>query len=88
MKTIEKIFNVQTGEETIIERDMTVEEISFRETETTRIITEEEAQVAEEAAKQQAFNDAVAAAVAAALAAQQTPATTAEPVVEEVTVEE
>jgi hypothetical protein len=38
---------------------------------------------AEEAAKQQAFNDAVAAAVAAALAAQQTPATTAEPVVEE-----
>jgi hypothetical protein len=43
---------------------------------------------AEEAAKQQAFNDAVAAAVAAALAAQQTPASTAEPVVEEVTVEE
>ena len=36
-----------------------------------------------EAAKQQAFNDAVSAAVAAALAAQQTPASTAEPTVEE-----
>ena len=43
----------------------------------------EAAKAAEEAAKQQAFNDAVAAAVAAALAAQQTPATTAEPIVEE-----
>ena len=43
----------------------------------------ETAKAAEEAAKQQAFNDAVAAAVAAALAAQQTPATTAEPTVEE-----
>ena len=49
----------------------------------TKIAEAEAAKAAEEAAKQQAFNDAVAAAVAVALAAQQTPATTAEPVVEE-----
>ena len=70
MKTIEKIFDIQTGEETIIERDMTAEEIAFKESETARVAAEAEALAAEEAAKQQAFNDAVAQAVAAALAAQ------------------
>jgi hypothetical protein len=28
MKTIEKIFNIQTGEETILERNMTAQEIA------------------------------------------------------------
>lgn len=87
MKYIEKIFDIQTGKETIIERDMTAEEIAFQEIEIAKIAAEAEALAAEEAAKQQAFNDAVAQAVAAILAAQ-TPATTAEPAVEEPTVTE
>ena len=59
--------------------DMRLEQIALEE----QLAAETIAKAAEEAAKQQAFNDAVAAAVAAALAAQQTPATTAEPTVEE-----
>ena len=70
MKYIEKIFDIQTGKETIIERDMTAEEIAFQEIEIAKIAAEAEALAAEEAAKQQAFNDAVAQAVAAILAAQ------------------
>ena len=68
--------------------DMRLEQIALEEQLAAEAIAKAEAKAAEEAAKQQAFNDAVAAAVAAALAAQQTPASTAEPVVEEVTVEE
>jgi protein-disulfide isomerase len=75
---------IQIGTEV---REMTDEEFVEYELRQSAIMQEQEqaeAQAAaEEAAKQQAFNDAVAAAVAAALAAQQTPASTAEPIVEE-----
>ena len=85
-----RIHNTETNE--IIDREMTAAEFKIYQAdqvaEAARKIAEAEALAAEEAAKQQAFNDAVAAAVAEILAAQQTPATTAEPVVEEVTVEE
>ena len=79
---------IQIGTEV---REMTDEEIESIEieriAEASRVAVEAEALAAEEAAKQQAFNDAVAQAVAAILAAQ-TPATTAEPAVEEPTVTE
>jgi membrane protein involved in colicin uptake len=86
------IVNCETGK--VVERELNAEElaqfeidqaveIAHQAANEARKAAEAEAKAAEEAAKQQAFNDAVAAAVAEILAAQQTPATTAEPVVEE-----
>jgi membrane protein involved in colicin uptake len=76
-----------TSTNTVIDREMTDEEFAQYEADQAaaeaRKVAEAEAKAAEEAAKQQAFNDAVASAVAEILAAQQTPATTAEPTVEE-----
>ena len=63
--------------------DMRLEQIALEEQLAAEAIAKAAAETAAETAKQQAFNDAVAAAVAAALAAQQTPASTAEPTVEE-----
>jgi hypothetical protein len=85
-----RIHNIELDE--IIDREMNDAEFAQYEadkaTQAARVVAKAEAEAAEEAAKQQAFNDAVAAAVAAALAAQQTPASTAEPVVEEPVVTE
>ena len=80
------IVRIYTESNVYIDREMNNEEFAQYQidqaAEVARVTAKAEAKAAEEAAKQQAFNDAVAAAVAAALATQ-TPATTAEPVVEE-----
>ena len=89
-----KMIEINCTTNEVIEREMTEQEIAAEKkmqddakeinpNDLMQTPEAEAAKAAEEAAKQQAFNDAVAAAVAAALAAQQTPATTAEPTVEE-----
>jgi hypothetical protein len=79
MTNIKYIVDVQNN--TILEIEMTEEELALETADQTLVrqnrlaqeAVEAEARAAEETAKQQAFNDAVAAAVAAALAAQQAP---------------
>jgi phosphopantetheinyl transferase (holo-ACP synthase) len=52
MKTIERIFDVTTGETTDFERELTAQEIAEYETEQAAAAAEAEAQAAKEAAKQ------------------------------------
>lgn len=52
MKTTEKIFDVQTGETTVIERKMTEEEIAQYESEQAALAAAAEAAIARDAARQ------------------------------------